>query len=63
MLVLSRKIYEAIMIGDDIKVFVVDIRGDTVRLGIDAPQLTSVHRQEIYDIIQRQNISNPDDAA
>lgn len=54
MLVLSRKKDEAVCIGDDIRVMVVDVRGDTVRLGIDAPRDLPVHRQEIYDVIQRE---------
>ncbi len=43
------------MIGDDIEVVVVDIRGDKVRLGITAPKKISVHRKEVYDQIQREN--------
>jgi len=43
------------MIGDDVVVTIVDIRGDKVRLGIDAPQDIPVHRQEVYDAIQREN--------
>jgi carbon storage regulator len=43
------------MIGDEIVVTIVDIRGDKVRLGIDAPQDIPVHRQEVYDAIQREN--------
>lgn len=49
MLVLSRQRDETIMIGDDIEVTVVDIRGDKVRLGINAPKEISVHRKEVYD--------------
>src|SRR6478672_10532147 len=55
MLVLSRQRDETIMIGDDIEVTVVDIRGDTVRLGINAPKEISVHRKEVYDAIRREN--------
>ena len=55
MLVLSRHRDESIMIGDDVVVTIVDIRGDKVRLGIDAPQNIPVHRQEVYDAIQREN--------
>ena len=55
MLVLTRKIDEAIMIGDSIRIMIVDIRGDKVRIGIEAPTDTPVHRQEVYDAIQRQN--------
>lgn len=55
MLVLSRHRDESIMIGDDIVVTIVDIRGDKVRLGIEAPQHIPVHRQEVYEAIQREN--------
>jgi carbon storage regulator len=55
MLVLSRQRDESIMIGDNIVVTIVDIRGDKVRLGINAPPEIPVHRQEIYEAIQREN--------
>ena len=55
MLVLSRQRDETIMIGDDIEVTVVDIRGDKVRLGINAPKEISVHRKEVYKAIRREN--------
>lgn len=55
MLVLSRQRDETIMIGDDIEVTVVDIRGDKVRLGINAPKEIGVHRKEVYDAIKREN--------
>lgn len=55
MLVLSRMRDETIMIGDDIEVTVVDIRGDKIRLGINAPKEVSVHRKEVYDAIHREN--------
>lgn len=55
MLVLSRKKNEAIMIGDGIVITVVDIRGDKVRLGVEAPKDVPVHRQEVYEAIQRAN--------
>src|SRR6202035_2976626 len=55
MLVLSRQRDETIMIGDDVEVTVVDIRGDKVRLGINAPKTIPVHRKEIYDQIRREN--------
>lgn len=55
MLVLSRHRDESIIIGDDVVVTIVDIRGDKVRLGIKAPQDVSVHRQEVYDAIKREN--------
>lgn len=55
MLVLSRKIDEKIIIGDnEIRVTVVDIRGDKVRLGIEAPPEIQVHREEVYRAIQKQ---------
>lgn len=55
MLVLSRHRDESIMIGDDVVVTVVDLRGDKVRIGIAAPIEVAVHRQEIYESIQREN--------
>ncbi|MES2792619.1 MAG: carbon storage regulator CsrA [Planctomycetota bacterium] len=67
MLVLSRQRDESIIIGDNIVITVVDIRGDKVRLGINAPTEIPVHRQEVYEAIQRENQraagSGPDDAA
>ncbi|MCA9103699.1 MAG: carbon storage regulator CsrA [Pirellulales bacterium] len=56
MLVLSRHRDESIIIGDNIVVTIVDIRGDKVRLGIDAPTEIPVHRQEVYEAIQRENL-------
>ncbi len=55
MLVLSRHRDESIMIGDNIVITIVDIRGDKVRLGIEAPSDIPVHRQEVYEAIQREN--------
>ena len=55
MLVLARKKYEAIVIRDDIVITVVEINGDKVRLGFDAPKDIPVHRQEVYEAIKRQN--------
>lgn len=52
MLVLSRQLDESIMIGDNIRITIVDIRGDKVRLGIEAPRDVSVHRHEVYAAIQ-----------
>lgn len=68
MLVLSRQRDETIMIGDDIAITVVDIRGDKVRLGINAPTRIAVHRKEVYDAIRAENqraaaIANGDLAA
>lgn len=59
MLVLSRHRDESIIINDDIVVTIVDIRGDKVRLGIQAPSNIPVHRQEIYDAIQREKSRDP----
>jgi carbon storage regulator len=55
MLVLSRKKNESIVIDDRIKIVVVEIRGDKVRLGVEAPKEVPVHRQEVYDAIKRAN--------
>ncbi len=57
MLVLSRRKDETIMIGDDVEITIVDVKGDTVRIGINAPREVPVHRKEIYEAIQRENIS------
>ncbi len=53
MLVLSRKKNESIVINDDITIVVVEIRGDKVRLGVEAPKEVPVHRKEVYDAIKR----------
>ncbi|MBA2132319.1 carbon storage regulator CsrA [Capillibacterium thermochitinicola] len=55
MLVLTRKINESIIIGDDVKVTVVEIKGEQVKLGISAPKRISVHREEVYLEIQKEN--------
>lgn len=55
MLVLSRQRDETIMIGDEVEITVVDIRGDKVRLGITAPRHIQVHRKEVYEAIKREN--------
>jgi len=54
MLVLSRQKNESIMIGDDVEIIIVDVRGDKVRLGITAPKSISVHRREVYLAIQQE---------
>ena len=54
MLVLSRQKDESIVIGDDVEITVVDVRGGKVRLGITAPKSVSVHRREVYEAIQRE---------
>lgn len=53
MLVLSRKKNESIVINDDITIVVVEIRGDKVRLGVEAPKEVPVHRSEVFDAIRR----------
>jgi carbon storage regulator len=55
MLILSRKLNEKIMIGDDVSVSVIDIRGDQVRLGVEAPRSVKVFRQEVFDAIKAEN--------
>ena len=55
MLVLSRRINESIQIGEDIEVTVIDVRGDVVRLGINAPQKTQIWRKELWDAIVEEN--------
>lgn len=54
MLVLSRQKDESIMIGDEVEITIVDVRGDKVRLGINAPRNIAVHRKEIYLAIQKE---------
>jgi len=55
MLVLSRKKNERLVIGNDVVVTVVEVRGDKVRLGIEAPKDVGVHRQEVYEAIRREH--------
>jgi carbon storage regulator len=62
MLVLSRKKNESIIINDNITVTVIEIRGDKVRLGIEAPKDVTVHRREVYEAIQNQNQAKARDA-
>ena len=57
MLVLSRQRDETIMIGDDVEITIVDIRGEKVRLGINAPAHVPVHRKEVYDAIKREKLA------
>lgn len=58
MLVLSRSINQKIVIGQDITITVVDIRGDKVRLGIEAPSSVSIHREEVFEAIKREESRN-----
>jgi carbon storage regulator len=55
MLILSRKVNEKVVIGDDITVSIIEVRGDQVRLGIDAPKKVKVFRQEVFDAIKAEN--------
>ena len=59
---MSRKKNESIVINNNITIVVVDIRGDKVRLGIDAPKEIPVHRQEVFDAIQRENAQQNSEA-
>jgi carbon storage regulator len=63
MLVLSRKKNESIIINDDITIVVVEIRGDKVRLGVEAPKEVPVHRREVYDAIKRSQSAQSDSAS
>lgn len=63
MLVLSRKKNESIVINNDIRIVVVEIRGDKVRLGVEAPREVPVHRREVYDAIKRAETQSPDEPA
>ena len=56
MLILTRKLGERITIGDDITITLLEIKGSQVKLGIEAPQSISIHRQEIYERIRRENV-------
>ena len=57
MLILARKVGERIVIGDQIEIAVVEIRGDQVKLGIDAPKDVKVYRHEVYAAIQQENLA------
>jgi len=57
MLVLTRKVGQSIVIGDEVEVVVLEVRGEQVRIGIRAPKTVSVHRKEIYDQIRDENLS------
>jgi len=57
MLVLSRKRDESIIIGDDVVITVVDIKGEQVKIGVTAPKSVSIHRKEVYEAIQQENLA------
>ena len=56
-LVLTRRVNESLMIGDDVKITILEVRGNQVRIGINAPKEVSVHREEIYERIQKEKKS------
>lgn len=60
MLVLTRKVHQSIMIGDEIEIVVLEVRGEQVRLGIRAPKSVSVHRQEVYTQIHADDAESGD---
>lgn len=62
MLVLSRKKDEKIRIGDNVEITVIEIRGDKVRLGIEAPKDVPVHRQEVWEVLQRHKVEETEKA-
>ena len=62
MLVLSRQKDESIMIGDEVEITVVDVRGEKVRLGINAPPHVPVHRKEVYEAIKREQRASAESA-
>lgn len=60
MLILTRRISESIIVGDDVKITVLGVKGNQVRLGVDAPKTVSVHREEIYERIKHEKAGSGD---
>ena len=63
MLILTRRVGETLMIGDEVTVTVLGVKGNQVRIGVNAPKTVSVHREEIYERIQREKSGDPDAVA
>jgi carbon storage regulator len=61
MLILTRKIGQSIIIGGDIKIKLLDVKGDSIRIGIEAPKEVEIYREELFDKIQSENNSNESD--
>jgi carbon storage regulator len=57
-LILTRRVGESIVVGDDVTITVFEVRGDAVRIGIDAPRSVQVHRQEVYEELKRSNVAS-----
>ena len=57
MLVLTRKKGQSLMVGNDIEISIIDVQGDQVRIGIEAPRSVTIHRKEIYEEIRKENLS------
>jgi carbon storage regulator len=61
MLILTRRIGETLMVGDDVSITVLGVKGNQVRLGVNAPRDVAVHREEIYQRIQDEKVDGPDE--
>ncbi len=62
MLILTRRVGETLMIGDEVTVTVLGVKGNQVRIGVNAPRDVAVHREEIYDRIKQEQLADPDTA-
>ncbi|MCG6887396.1 MAG: carbon storage regulator CsrA [Proteobacteria bacterium] len=62
MLILTRRVGETLMIGDEVSVTVLGVKGNQVRIGVNAPRDVAVHREEIYERIKQEKADNPDSA-